>query len=436
MQLNEEAYQTMIKRCLRCSICKWIPQVQIKSKKYATACPAIDLYNFHPYSGGGKIILALALEMGRITPSEELRDIVYKCTECGNCAIACKFLNTLEPLEIIMRLREKLVKAGCGPMPKQEEYIQSIREFNNPYNEPHEERADWFPEDIKIDSKAKVLYYIGCTSSYRRKEMAIATARILNAAGISFNILRDEEYCCGSPILRTGELDTFEQVLNRNLDVIESKGIETIIFSCAGCYDTFKVDYPLYRNYNFKVVHAVEYFEKLLEIGRLKLTKEIPIKVTYHDPCHLGRNAERYEEWEGDTVQILPLISMDIPPKPKRAGKNGIYDAPRNILKKIPGLKLVEMERIREYAYCCGAGGGVKAAFPEMALKTAELRIEEAEDTGAQVMISACPFCSTNLQDGINSRGSHLKYYDISELLLMAMGLDPEKLAQILSEVD
>ena len=373
--------------------------------------------------------------MGRIKPSEDLRDIVYKCTECGNCAIACKFLGNLEPLEIIMRLREKLVKVGCGPMPKQKEYIQSVKQFNNPYKEPHINRADWLPEDIRIDKNAKVLYYIGCTSSYRKKEMAIAAARILNKAGIPFNILQDEEYCCGSPVLRTGELDTFKQLLNRNLDVIESKGIETIVFSCAGCYDTFKVDYPLYRNYNFEVLHTVEFFDKLLEDGKLRLTEKIPIKVTYHDPCHLGRNAERYEEWEGDEVQILPLISMDIPPKPKRTGKRGVYDSPRNILKKIPGLKLVEMERIREYAYCCGAGGGVKSAFPEMALNTAKIRIEEAEDTGAEVIVSACPFCSTNLQDGINSRGSNLKYYDISELLLMAMGLEPEKLEQILSEV-
>ncbi len=433
--MDEEEYQKMIKRCLRCSICKWIPQVQIKSQKYATACPAIDLYNFHPYSGGGKIILALALEMGRIKPSEELRDIVYKCTECGNCAITCKFLNTLEPLEIIMRLREKLVEAGCGPMPKQKAYTDAVKSVNNPYNEPHETRMNWLPSDIKIDPNAKLLYYIGCTSSYRRKEMAIAAARIMNAAGVEFRILQDEEYCCGSPILRTGEIHTFQEFLNKNIDIIESKGIETVVFSCAGCYDTFKVDYPLYRDYNFKVYHTVEFFNELLEADKLKITKEIPLTVTYHDPCHLGRNAERYEQWDGDEVKLIPLISIKIPPKPKRTGKGGIYDPPRNILKKIPGLRLIEMERIREYAYCCGAGAGVKSAFPEMALNTAKIRIEEAEDTDADVIVSACPFCSTNLQDGISESGSKLKYYDISELLLMALGLEPEKLKQALAEV-
>jgi Fe-S oxidoreductase len=393
------------------------------------------MYNFHPYSGGGKIILALLFEMGRIKPSDELRDIVYKCTECGACAISCKFLNTLEPLEIIMKLREKLVDAGYGPMPKQQQYIDSVKNMNNPYNEPHETRLDWLPEGIELDPNAKVLYYVGCTSSYRREEMAIATVRIMNEAKIPFTILSDDEFCCGSPILRTGDTKTFQEFLNKNLDVIESKEIETVVFSCAGCYDTFKVDYPLYRKYNFRVLHVVEFFDELLESGQLKLTNEVPLTVTYHDPCHLGRNAEVYEEWEGDVVDLMPLVSINIPPKPKKTGAKGIYDAPRNILKKIPGLKLIEMERIREYSYCCGAGAGVKSAFPEFALNAAKTRIQEAEDTGAKILTSACPFCSTNLQDAIKDSGSKLKFYDINELLLMALGLETKTLKKKMAEV-
>ncbi|MGQ4873187.1 MAG: (Fe-S)-binding protein [Promethearchaeia archaeon] len=362
--------------------------------------------------------------MGRIKPSEELRDIVYKCTECGNCSISCKFLNTLEPLEIIMKLREKLVDAGVGPMPKQKEYIETVKKMHNPYGEPHENRMDWLPNDIELDPNAKILYFVGCTSSYRRKEMAIATVRIMKAAGVKFNILTEEEYCCGSPIYRTGDVKTFKEILNKNLDIIESKGIETIVFSCAGCYDTFKVDYPLFRKYNFQVLHTVEFFADLIKEGKLKFTKEVPLKVTYHDPCHLGRNAERYEEWNGDEVNLMPLISINIPPKPKRTGSKGVYEPPRFILKNILGIELVEMERINEYAYCCGAGGGVKSAFPDLAIRTAMTRIEEAEDTGASVLVSACPFCSTNLQDGIKEKNSKLKYYDISELMLFALGLE------------
>jgi len=412
----------MIKRCLRCSICKWIPQLQIKSQKYASICPSIDIFNFHAYSGGGRIIIALALEMGRLKPSQELMDIVYKCTECGGCAIACKFLNTLEPLEIIIKLREKLVSLGYGPMPKQQQYIESIKSKNNPYNEAHEKRLDWLPNDIKIDSNAKVLYFVGCTSSYRRKEIAVATARVMNAANYPFKILGENEYCCGSPILRTGDKSSFITQLNKNLDIIEKEGIKTVVFSCAGCYNTFKVDYALERDYNFEIIHTTELFNELLDSGKFKLTNKVPLTVTYHDPCHLGRNSEPYEEWDGDTLEMMPLISLNIPEKPKRCGKYGIYESPRALLNKIPGLSLAEMERIKEYSYCCGAGGGVKSAFPEFALETAKIRIEEAEDTGAEVITSACPFCSTNLKDAISKRGSSLKFYDISEILLMAIG--------------
>jgi len=420
--LNDQEYNQMIQRCLRCSICKWIPQVQIKSQKYASICPSIDMFNFHAYSAGGRITIALALEMGRLKPSKELMEVVYKCTECGGCAIACKFLNTLEPLEIIVKLREKLVSLGYGPMPKQAQYIESIKKNNNPYNEPHEKRMEWLPKDIKIDPKAKTLYFVGCTSSYRRKEIAIATARVMNAANYPFKILTNDEFCCGSPILRTGDRKSFIDQVNKNLDNIEKEEIETVVFSCAGCYDTFKIDYASEREYNFKVLHTTQLFNDLIESSKLELNREVPYKVTYHDPCHLGRNSELYEEWDGDELQMMPLVSINIPEKPKRCGKYGIYEAPRKLLEKIPGLNFIEMERNREYAYCCGAGGGVKSAFPEFALKTAKTRIEEAEDTGAEIISSACPFCSTNLKDGIDDKGSNLRFYDISELILLSLG--------------
>ncbi|MFX1418452.1 MAG: (Fe-S)-binding protein [Promethearchaeota archaeon] len=420
--MNEQEYKKMIKSCLRCSICKWIPQLQIKSQKYATICPSIDMFNFHAYSGGGRIIIALALEMGRLKPSKELTEIVYKCTECGGCAVACKFLNTLEPLEIIVKLREKLVSLGYGPMPKQQQYIESIKNNNNPYSEAHEKRLDWLPHDIKIDPDAKVLYFVGCTSSYRRKEIAVATARLLNAANYPFKILRENEFCCGSPILRTGDRKSFLNQVNKNLDIIEKEGIETVIFSCAGCYDTFKVDYPLERDYNFKVLHTTELINELIENSKLELNNQVPYNVTYHDPCHLGRNSELYEKWDGDELKMMPLVSINIPEKPKRCGKYGIYESPRKLLEKIQGINFIEMERIKEYAYCCGAGGGVKSAFPELALNTAKTRIEEAEDTGAEIITSACPFCSSNLKDGINAKGSNLRFFDISELVLMALG--------------
>jgi len=416
--MSLEEYEDIIKKCLRCSICKWIPQIQIKSQKYASICPAMDRYNYHTYSGGGRIILALSLYLNRIELTEEFADIIYKCSACGGCAIACKYLNRLEPLEIIYILRELLVEKGIGPMPQQKKYADSAMKNYNPYNEPHEKRIDWVSNDIKISKDAKTAYFVGCTSSYRRKEIAIATAKLLNKAGIEFRLLGSDEWCCGSPLLRTGMKKEALELMKHNIETIENLGIEEVIFSCAGCYSTFKAHYPRYQKYNFKVIHSSELFEKLISEGKLVLKKAMPIKVTYHDPCHLGRDSEPYYEWHGKMVEVMPIIKLAIPPKKLRRGTFGVYEPPRNVIQQIPELKLIEMERIKEYSYCCGAGGGVKAQYPEFALFSAKNRIDEAESTGADYLISACPFCSTNLQDAIKETGSKLKFYDISELLL------------------
>jgi Fe-S oxidoreductase len=415
-----EDYEDTIKKCLRCSICKWIPQIQIKSQKYASICPAVDRYNYHTYSGGGRIVLALSLYLNRMEPTEELADIVYKCSGCGACAVACKYLNRLEPLEVIWELRELLVEKGVGPMPKQKLYAEATMEKHNPYNEPADERISW-AEDIEVSEDAKIAYFVGCTSSYRRTEIAKATAKLLNKAGVEFQLLGSDEWCCGSPLLRTGMKKEAMELMNHNIKTMEDRGIEEVVFSCAGCYSTFKAHYTRYTKYNFKVTHTSELFGKLIDEGKLKPNKEIKMLATYHDPCHLGRDSEPYPEWNGKMVQVMPVVKIAVPPKPLRRGANGVYEPPRNVIKKIPGVELKEMERIREYSYCCGAGGGVKAQYPEFAMFAAKERIDEAESTGADVLLSACPFCSTNLKDAIEDSGSKLKFYDISELLLKSI---------------
>ncbi|MBD3229666.1 MAG: (Fe-S)-binding protein [Candidatus Lokiarchaeota archaeon] len=415
-----EDYEDIIKKCLRCSICKWIPQIQIKSQKYASICPAIDQYNYHTYSGGGRIVLALSLFLGRIEPSEELADIVYKCPGCGGCAISCKYLNSLEPLEIVWELRNKLVEEGYGPRPKQKQYAEAAIEKHNPYNESEDERIAW-AEDIETSDDAKIAYFVGCTSSYRRMEIAKATAKLLNEAGVEFQLLGSDEWCCGSPLLRTGMKDEAMELMEHNIKTMEERGIEEVVFSCAGCYSTFKAHYPRYTSYDFKVTHTSEFFNKLIDEGKIEPKKELDMIVTYHDPCHLGRDSEPYPEWNGKYVEVMPVVKVAVPPKPLRRGTHGVYDPPRDVLKKIPGIKFNEMERIKEFSYCCGAGGGVKAQYPDFALSTAKHRIDEAESTGANTLISACPFCSTNLKDAIDDSGSKLKFYDLSELLLMTL---------------
>jgi Fe-S oxidoreductase len=414
-----EDYADIVKKCLRCSVCKWIPQIQIQSQKFATACPSIDKYNFHSYSGGGRIIVALSYMLNRIEPSEKLLDVIYKCTLCRACSISCQYLNKLDPQEIIQEMREHLVEQGHAPLPAHKKYIDNTIENHNPYGEPHKERMAWLPDDVKVTEGAKLAYYVGCTSSYRRKEIAIATARVLTKAGVEFTIL--DEYCCGSPLLRAGAKGEVLKLMKHNVDELEKRGIEEVIMSCAGCYSTVKADYPKYTQYSFKVTHTAEYFGRLISEGKLKLKKPIKMKATYHDPCHLGRCSEPYEEWDGQIMEPISLVRIEVPPKPRRKGTHGIYEAPREVIEKIPGIDFVEMERIREYSYCCGAGGGVKAAYPDFALDTAKTRLEEVDATGAELLISTCPFCATNLKDGIEANGSKLKFKDLSELILEAL---------------
>lgn len=245
--------------------------------------------------------------------------------------------------------------------------------------------------DVSFD-KAKNMYFAGCTSAYRRTEIATDTVKILNKLGIPFGVLNDE-WCCGSPLLRTGDKAQAEEMARHNLE--ELKGAETVIFSCAGCLRTFRMDYPkMGLEVPFNAVHITEFLNGLLDEGKLKLTKPVKMKVTYHDPCHMGRH-------------------MDF----------GLYDEPRNLLKAIPGIEFVEMFSNRENTWCCGAGGGFKITHPEEAVAIASERVKHAEDVGAEAIVSSCPFCKTNLADAVKATGSKLQVYDITELIAKSMGL-------------
>ncbi|NVM56054.1 MAG: disulfide reductase, partial [Candidatus Helarchaeota archaeon] len=241
-------------------------------------------------------------------------------------------------------------------------------------------------------------YFVGCTSSYREQELAKATVKLLNKADIPFQLVGVDEYCCGSPLLRTGLREKASELAKHNMEAIKEKGIKKLIFSCAGCYRTFKEDYPkIVGEIPFELAHVTQFLAKQLKAGKLKITKKLDKVVTYHDPCHMGRHI------------IL------------RKNKVGVFNEPRKLLEAIPGITLREMVRTRENAWCCGAGGGVKAAFKDLALETAVDRIEEAVTTGADILVSACPFCRRNLMDAIKSKNASIEFKDVVELLEAAI---------------
>lgn len=426
-----EKYHTQTLRCNRCSLCKWIPQPKIASWRFATVCPSIQKYNFHAYSGGGRVIMACALMEDKIDYTDELIKIVYACSMCGACDVSCKMYygGNLEPLEIMHELRVKCVEKGKIPL-RHKTLLEDVRKYDNPYKEEKEKRGEWAKGmDLKDISqeKAEVLYYVGCTSAYRLPELAKATATILKKAGVDFGILGENEVCCASTAYKIGDEGLMEEYAKKNIELFNSLGVKEVVTSCSGCYHMFKSYYPLIGDMNFDVLHMTEYIERLMKEGRIKLSREIPMKVTYHDPCHLGRLAEPQVPWDGVEKKVMgQLIIMD-PPKEVRFGVKGVYDPPRNILNSIPGLEFVEMERIREYSWCCGSGGGVKAAFPELASFAAAERIEEANATEAEALVTACPFCEINLGDAIKEGKEKIKLYDIVELVLEAMGEEKGK---------
>ena len=203
MTLDE--FEDMMDSCVRCSKCKFIPQLAIKSKRFSHICPSIQFYNFHSYSGGGRMIMANSYHKGRIELSEDLLQVLYSCTNCGGCDISCKWVYDFEPNEVIHELRVKVVESGVGPLPKHQQYIELVERNKNPYGELSDKRPAWLTDEIELNSDSDTIYFVGCTAAYRREEIALATARVLNHAGESFKLLGSDEFCCGSPVYRVGD---------------------------------------------------------------------------------------------------------------------------------------------------------------------------------------------------------------------------------------
>jgi Fe-S oxidoreductase len=196
--------------------------------------------------------------------------------------------------------------------------------------------------------------------------------------------------------------------------------VKTVVTSCADGYHAFKRLYPRLGS-QVEVLHTVELVARLIREGRIRFRSRLPLTVTYHDPCHLGRQGEPYVPWDGVEKKIRGQIVVYEPRRPRFNGAWGIYDPPREVLRSIPGVELVEMERIREYSWCCGAGGGVREAYPEYSQWTAAERIAEARATGAEALVSACPWCERNFLDALESSGDRMKIYDVLDLVQMAL---------------
>ena len=326
-----------------------------------------------------------------IKNSDRFQEILFSCATCANCVEHCVFTFSEDLVNIFISAREEMVNDGIIPPPVRD-YLKNININGNPYKEPASERGKWAEGTLVETYKdQEYLFYIGCVGSYdeRGKKIARAVGNLLVKAGLSIGILGDKENCDGNEVRTMGEAGLFQFLAEKNIALFRDLGVKKIITLDPHAFNTFKKDYPALDG-EFEVYHYTQVLAPLIQSGKIPL-KELNDKITYHDPCYLGSH-------------------------------NGEYNAPRKILKAIPGIELVEMDRSRENAFCCGGGGG--NFFTDILGggedSPSRIRVREALDTGAGIIAVACPQCAKMLDDAvkIEQLDHRLKVMDVAEIVI------------------
>lgn len=319
--------------------------------------------------------------------SEEM----WLCSTCGRCPQQCP--RDVRQIDSGVALRRIATEYGVFPAS-----VKSIRTISgslvgegNPLSEDRSKRGDW-AKDLSVNAFSEgmeILYFPGCYFSYdpRLKKVARATAAILNKAGVDFGILGSQESCCGESIRKAGDEEVFKRLAKDNIKAFIDNGVKKVLVSSPHCYHTFKNEYPEFM-VHFEVVHMTQFLAQLIGEGRLELRGEFARKVTWHDPCYLGRH-------------------------------NGVYEEPREVLRRVPGLELSEMAESRANSLCCGGGGGRIWMETMKGERFCDLRVEQAVGAGAEVLVTACPYCITNFEDSrLNLENSEsLEIKDITEVI-------------------
>jgi Fe-S oxidoreductase len=319
---------------------------------------------------------------------------VWQCVGCNACVDRCP--RDVEIPHIMRAIRRVIMEVGAGVVPHSLRITEkNISAVGNPLGEPPEKRMDWAKGlGVKTFTKGtEILYFPCCYQAYDppTRKAAIATVNILKNAKVDFGIPDNNVVCCGESIRKAGSESLFQRLAKTNIDIFAELGVKKILVTSPHCYHTFKDEYPE-LGANYEVIHFSEYLAELIKDGRIKLTKEVKQKVTYHDSCCLGR----YQ---------------------------GIYDEHRQILNSIPGLELVEMRDTREYSLCCGGCAGRLWMETKKGERLSELRLEQVFDVGAKTLALSCPYCMANFNDGVLSMGKteEIEVKDISELVSEAL---------------
>jgi Fe-S oxidoreductase len=357
------------KRCFQCGLCD-------------TVCPWNRVTTFSMR----KLVREATFGLTEIESED-----IWRCTTCGRCPQQCP--RDVKQIESGVSLRRIANEYGVYPAT-----VKTVRTINaglvgqgNPFGEDREKRAAWADGlSVKPFSEGmEILYFPGCYLCYdpRLKKVARATANILNFAGVDFGILGPKENCCGESIRKTGDEELFKRLAKENIKAFIDNGVKKILVSSPHCYHTFKNEYPEFM-VDFEIVHISQFLFELVNEGRLQFKKDYEKKVTYHDPCYLGRH-------------------------------NGVYDEPRAVLNKIPGLEFRELVESRADSLCCGGGGGRVWMETLKGERFSDIRIEQAIGVGAEVLATSCPYCITMLEDSrvTMNLSEKIEVKDITEII-------------------
>ena len=387
-QLKEDILD-IAKRCRNCNYCY-------------SVCPLMESTRGFFVQGPAGIVQSIryAILWNEIEGKykEELRDILYLCTTCNSCVLRCKAKAPGIPvLDAIEMGRKLIVEKMIGPLPDQIKALTSLEEDGNPYGEPEKDRLKWlesfdnkegFQINLLPNGDVDTLLYIGCTIPYHPEMWHIlkTLVKVLEKLKLSFGILKEEK-CCGSPARRMGEEGLFLDLMENNLSLFKDIAPKRIITISPHCFNTFKNEYSELAN-SINVQHYTQFFAELIDQGVLKISNHIKEKITYHDPCYLGK-------------------------------RNGVYEEPRKVILNLAGDNFIEMERNREDSLCCGGGGGRMWADVEEINRLSEIRVDEALKIGANIIVTACPWCHIQLTDGVKNKkaSDKIKVMDLIELV-------------------
>jgi heterodisulfide reductase subunit D len=328
-------------------------------------CPPYEFYRFQRFTPKSRWLMAQRVFHGLDPITPELKEVIYTCTNCLMCQELCGVRDDgYGPWDITVAMREEMTERD-GPIEAHRPLFEGLQQYDHPWSQPKAERGLW-ANGLGLkklgSGSATTLLFAGCSADRDSgRAGAIALAKLMQKAGEDFVILREEEKCCGLYAYDLGFRREYDRLENENLNGIKKAGIRKVVVACGSCQRIWR-QYAKKAAPQIAVLHGVEYVEDLLKTGRLKFSKTVPKKITYHDSCHLGRGCE-------------------------------VYQAPRAILRSIPGVELVEMERNRRWAWCCGGGGGVPEAYPELAQWNAEDRMREATKTAAELVLTSSALC-------------------------------------------